>query len=715
MLIKRKPVEFGKNLTLAKVNWKQLLNDQEQSFLTDNQLSAFFDKKNPGCERTHFYPLPFPHEFTGGKWDTSELVNHDSFRSIGPRLEFESEKTTMDFYPHQLTKTMKAGKSEIIERACVTGNILLIEWTVKGLTSLTLSYSLPFFNAEVWEFRQGLCASVKDQAFAALAFTGIRKVAFESKEQPFECKATLDLVPGRNVYLAVSYGYDEMEVIKAAEKAVRNPGNHFTAAEKSWFTFFNRVVPRFICSDKRLEKLYYYQAYTTRANLYDIPYEPFTHPYTCPWKTGAVWQWSWNTPMNSICERWLNDKQVGAGGILLEGTNGGGLNIGTYLHPTEKATKFRDHNEGMRLVGEYLKKLPEKIDLPALTTIPHTTPNGLLGAWELFLCSGDKKFLRQALDIMKEAEGWFSKHELANGLCTTMFVDEFDYSLRLKPFIKAFKKGDTKMMCNMDTPFIAIDYNCYLYALRQRIIEAAEILGDKLNLKKLQAKNEKLKAAINKYLWSEKDGYYFDVDPRNMKHSNVKCLQAFSALYAGIASQEQAARMVQRLTNPKEFGTPYPCPSVSMDTPDVDPSLITYGGDVEITSGLWFTVEALIRYGYIALAAKYINQAVAMVAKEGPSSSYSYHSITGKYNQGKHELASQCAILTDLICKYIIGVNPKPGGEFDLNPIALTESGIKEFTFGPYRYCEKRMIISYSKSKGLKIKSKWRGETLRGR
>jgi hypothetical protein len=706
MLKKRKPVEFGKGLKAIGVDWKKILRDREQSFLTDNQLSVFFDKQNPGCERTHFYPLPFAHQFTGGKWDTPELVNHDSFRSTGPKLDFVSKKTLLSFCPHQLVKTMSAGKSRIVERSCVTGNVLLIEWTVTGLKQVTLNYALPHFDAEVWEFKQGLCASVKNQAFAALAFAGVKDVVFETKEQPFECKAVVTLTPGKKVLLAVAYGYDEAGAVNIATKALKNPRAVFAAAEKTWNHYFTRIVPRFECSDKRLEKLYYYQAYTTRANLYDIPYEPFTRPYTCPWKTGAVWQWSWNTPMNSICERWLNDKQIGSGGILLEGDNGGGLNIGTYLHSTVKIKKLRDHNEGMRLVGKYLKKLPPKIDLPIFTTIPHTTPNGLLGAWEFYLGSGDKIFLRRALDIMKDAEGHFSKHELPSGLCTTMFVDEFDYSLRLKPFIKAFKKGDPEMMCKMDTPFIAIDYNCYLYALRQKMIEAAKILGDNLNIKKLQAQNEKLKAGINRYLWSDKEGYYFDVDPRTMKHSNVKCLQAFSALYAGIATQEQAARMVKRLTNPKEFATPYPCPSVAMDTPGVDPALITYGGDIEITSGLWFTVEALVRYGYTALAAKYIIQAVKMVAKEGPSSSYSYHSLTGKYNQGKHELAAQCAILTDLICKYIIGINPKPGGKFDLNPIALPASGIKAFTFGPYTYCGKSLTVTYEKTNGLKVKTK---------
>jgi hypothetical protein len=706
MLKQRKPVDFGAGLRRVDVDWKGILRDREQTFLTGNQLSAVFDRTAPGCDRTHFYPLPFAHEFTGGRWDFPELVNHDCLRSTGPRLDFPAERVTIDFCPHELRRTFSLGKSRIRERAAVDRNVMVIEWTFSGLEFAVLNFGLPFFNAKAVSFAGGVCAAVKDQAFAALAIAGAKDLSIETKGEPFQAKAVMKIRPGRKITLAYACGYDQRAVLRAASRAAGSPAGVFRAAEKRWDDYFTKIVPRFSCSDRNLERLYYYQAYTTWANLYDVPYEPFTQPYTCPWKTGAVWQWSWNTPMNSVTERWLNDKRIGAGGILLEGDNGGGLNIGTYLHPVRKITQFRGHNEAARQMGRFLKKLPRKIDLPVWTTIAHTTPNGLLGAWEFYLCSGDKQFLRRALAIMTEAEAEFSKHEMPSGLCTTSFVDEFDYSLRLKPFIKAFKKGDPEMMLKMDTPFIAIDYNCYLHALRERMIEAARILGAGTDVERLQRKNERLKSAINRRLWSEKEGYYFDADPRTMRHSKVKCLQAFSALYAGIAPKDRAERMIKRLANPAEFGTPWPCPSVSMDTPDVDPSLITYGGDIEITSGLWFTVEGLVRYGHTDLAARYLIKAIRMMTRDGPSSSYSYHCITGKYNQEKHTLAAQGTILTDLICKYIVGIHPRPDGQFEMNPLALGKAGIRHFAFGPFRFRDKLVTVAFDRKTGLKVKSR---------
>ena len=700
VLRERRPVQIGKGLQPVRVDWKAILNDSEQAFLTDNQLSVFVDPKNPGCQRIHFYPLPFVHRFMNEKWNFEELVNHDSLRSQGPALNFKATKTTLEFWPHRIKKTMTAGKTRIVEQLAVSGNTLVMEWDVRGLPAVTLNFSLPYYDAKTREIPNGICASIRKQAFTAMVIEGADDVRFTvMKESPFESQAEISFKPGKKIVLALTCGYDETSVVKSATSAAKKPQTILDAAEKTWNDYFTKIVPRFVCSDKKLEKLYYYQAYVTRANLYDIPYEPFTYPYTCPWKTGAVWQWSWNTPMDSVAERWLNDKQIGAGGILLEHDNGGGLNIGTYLHPVKKVKKLRGHVEHAEAVGRYLKKLPPKIDLPVYTTIPHTTPNGLLGAWEYYLCSGDKKFLAGAFETMQEAEREFSTHELGSGLCTTSFVDEFDYSLRLKPYIKAFKKADPEMMLKMDTPFIAIDYNCYLYALRNVMIEAAKELNLRFDGEKMRRKNEKLKSAIQQYLWNEHDGWFYDADPRNMKLSNVRMLSACSAMYAGVATKEQADRMVTHLSNKKEFATPWPCPSVSMDTPEVDPSIITYGGDIEITSGVWFAVEGLMRYGYKKLAADYIKKTIRMMTKDGPSSSYSYHCLTGKYNQPKHILAAQSVIVTDLICKYLVGLNPQATGEIILDAPALKSYGLKHFTFGPYRYRNRTITVKWANNK----------------
>jgi hypothetical protein len=408
-----------------------------------------------------------------------------------------------------------------------------------------------------------------------------------------------------------------------------------------------------------------------------------------------------------VAERWLNDKALGAGGILLEGTNGGAPNVGSYLHPLERQTKLRDRREYLLAMTRYQVKLGSGYRLEAASTLPHTTPNGLLGAWEHYLCSQDPKQLRAFLDVMVEAEARFSSRELASGLYACYFVDEYDYSLRWKPYTRDFKKGDPQNMFRMETPVVAVDYNCYLYALRERIVEAAAILRDDLprglDVETLSASNRRLREAIGRHLWDESEGFFYDAHPDTLEKSGVKCIGAYASLYAGIASSAQAARMVAHLQNRHEFGTPFPCPSISMDTPGVDPSVITYGGDSMVTSGIWFTTVGLARYGYRDLVARYVARAVEMLSRGGPSSSYSYHSVTGAPNQGRHQLAAQSCIATDLICRYVVGIDPLPGGALRVDPVALGELGITALRFGPYRYGSKAVTVRFDARTGHRV------------
>ena len=677
-------------------NWKDLLRSDEQSFLTDNQLSVSVDERNPGCDRVHFYPLPFPHEFTDGKWDFGELMRCSSLVVSGPRLDIQAEDSRLSFLPCLIEKEITADGARLLERCAVSENTMVIDWSIPGLSEVTLSFALPHLRAAIEATPNGMDLSVRDEVFAAVRLSGTKALQFEIDRDASQCRAHVVLPDDGKLRVALSFGYDREAASRSSEAAAGNPQLVFQAAEETWDDYFLKIVPHFSCSDRKIEQLYYYQMYIARANMYDIPYEPFTHPYVCPWKTGAIWQWSWNTPLNSVCERWLNDKTIGAGGILLEGDNGGGLNIGSYLRPTRKIAEARRHADFFPLLGACQQGLPPDFDMAVCSTIPHTTPNGLLGAWELYLCSGSEEFLRRALDVMVEAESQFSSHELDNGLCVCAFVDEFDHSLRLKPFIKGFDKSDPAMMNKMDTPFIAIDHNCYLHTLRERIMAAAQTLGSAgVDTSDLRARNAKLKEAINHHLWDETDRFYYDADPRDMSRSGVKCIAGFAALYAGIADAGRAAALVEHLTDPAEFGTPYPCPSVSVDTPDIDPSFITYGGDSMITSGVWFTIEGLIRYGYCDLAVEHMLKALEMVTRDGPSSSYSYHCITGAPNQDKHVLASQSLILTDLLCRYLVGIQPTSSGAFEINPMALPASGIESFTFGPYRYRDRVVTVEW--------------------
>jgi putative isomerase len=134
----------------------------------------------------------------------------------------------------------------------------------------------------------------------------------------------------------------------------------------------------------------------------------------------------------------------------------------------------------------------------------------------------------------------------------------------------------------------------YLNCLMYKELLAMVYLSDRLNLSEIGSEYAKdaadLKLAIQKYCWDERDGFFYSVDINllpvteepaeqlGMKfilHSgyprDYDCLiqrigvwSGFMAMWAGIATPEQAKRMVnEHLKNKKTFGAPYGVRSLS--------------------------------------------------------------------------------------------------------------------------------------------------------
>jgi hypothetical protein len=72
---------------------------------------------------------------------------------------------------------------------------------------------------------------------------------------------------------------------------------------------------------------------------------------------------------------------------------------------------------------------------------------------------------------------------------------------------------------------------------------------------------------INKWMWDEKDGLYYDIDDEGNK-VRVKTVGSFWPMLAGITNDAQEARMIQsNLHNKDRFWTDMPFPALSKDHP----------------------------------------------------------------------------------------------------------------------------------------------------
>ncbi|TAF75160.1 MAG: hypothetical protein EAZ53_06640 [Bacteroidetes bacterium] len=95
--------------------------------------------------------------------------------------------------------------------------------------------------------------------------------------------------------------------------------------------------------------------------------------------------------------------------------------------------------------------------------------------------------------------------------------------------------------------FAAVELNTLIYTYERNFAKIVKTLGltNEPNWDEIAAAR---KDFINKYLWNEKRGMFMDYDFVNKRHSKVASVITYQAMWAGLASPEQAKRMVDNMS-----------------------------------------------------------------------------------------------------------------------------------------------------------------------
>jgi len=647
------------NLPLRTVDWEPILANPEIRFLTDNQLSVSVSKE-PGLSRIHYFPVRRRPRLVG-KLDWGAVQRENQFVGSLP-FRFRDragnnvtlQETEYRWWPHRIERRWKNEQYEIHEELAVKGNVAALRLTQTRGEALVADVS-------------GRFDSAGDLGISVARLPSEDRISLKSP-----------------ITWRVALGYRSEDVTADLRTDV------FTQARHMWDYYFRAMVPRLDSSDANLVRLYYYLFYVVRSSLYDVPWEPYTNAYTCPWKTSAIWQWAWNTGFNAITERWLNDPSLAQEGMKLIARNGGALNVGAYLHPLRRLQQLPSVYDWADAVDAAQKHL-DTPDYDHLFLQPYTVPNSFLGVWEVYLMTGDREFLRTNLPLLEDYERIARSHGRdGSPLSPFQFMyDEFDYSLRWKPVQQTFTKGGLQR--SFDVPVNMIDFNVYLLELRRILARSYRELGAPVRAQQMESLAARTAEEINGRLWDPRLRFYSDARADNSQSTGVRAVSGFAPLYAGIVPPDRKEALMEALDDPQGFAAPHGIPSIEVRHPDLDPNLLTYGGDVLMTTGVWTVSVALANNGEAHRVTRLLRRAIDLVTKDGVSSSYSYNSLTGSPNQRKHTLSTQCAILNDLICRYVVGFTPRADTVFEFNPIAL-DPALSRLKFGPFRYKGKYWI-----------------------
>jgi len=225
----------------------------------------------------------------------------------------------------------------------------------------------------------------------------------------------------------------------------------------------------------------------------------------------------------------------------------------------------------------------------------------------------DKGFLKEAFSTgVQHHRYWIEKRGTQQGL--PAWKNHWE-SVRDDPELPTWKA--TKGAENQ----CPVDLACYLVANARTLSAMAQELGLPKEAKVFNKQAEGLTRVINEKMWDEQDGCYYGIRVDNGKKVRVKDFSTLLPLFAGVANEQQAKRLVEEhLLNPEEFATKYPIPSLAKNEEGYSSSRIWLGGNLPQMTTL--VVDGLMRYGYENEARRIAKQMLEMASKNVQASGH---------------------------------------------------------------------------------------------
>ncbi len=145
---------------------------------------------------------------------------------------------------------------------------------------------------------------------------------------------------------------------------------------------------------------------------------------------------------------------------------------------------------------------------------------------------------------------------------------------------------------------LGVDISCEMVLFARCLLSLLRVLREhgrepadaKARAALLQRQIDTVTEAVNRYLWNEEDGFYYDVNFR-MEQSHIKTAAAFWALLSGVAEGQRQERLAAWLNDKATFGRLHRVPVLAADEPGYDPEGGYWRGSV------WAPMNAMVVRG----------------------------------------------------------------------------------------------------------------------
>lgn len=130
-------------------------------------------------------------------------------------------------------------------------------------------------------------------------------------------------------------------------------------------------------------------------------------------------------------------------------------------------------------------------------------------------------------------------------------------------------------------------------------------LGDEVQAGTYEHRRGLAMEGLESMCWNDEDGLYYDIEGPNRQQVRVNTFTCLMPLFLADLPHDRAMRLIKHITDPDEYWTPFPIPSVAVNHPDFAPStsggILVWRGPTWVNSN-WYLALGLLRHGRADLA-----------------------------------------------------------------------------------------------------------------
>ena len=207
-------------------------------------------------------------------------------------------------------------------------------------------------------------------------------------------------------------------------------------------------------------------------------------------------------------------------------------------------------------------------------------------ALEVYKMNKDKSFLRRIYDASAKWEAWLRKNRMTLGKgLVEMFVGYdtgHDNSGRLSGLSRignyeidgVLQNASVLPSGETEAPIVAVDINCNYFATLTALSKMARELSLKKESLEYELRAKEVKAKLFEICFDKDDCFFYDVNSRGEKRKYLSST-VFHLFMEGVLDVKEDAEIIKgiyerHISNPDEFATPYPYPSMAVNDPSCE-------------------------------------------------------------------------------------------------------------------------------------------------